>query len=261
MYRTLIGRSRRVVFLDELRGLCLILMILYHGLYDLTYIFGRNIPFRSLPLNMLQLFICCNFIFISGISSRFSRSNIKRGAVVLGVGIVMSLVTWFFMPEQVVVFGILHLLGICMILHGLIFRKKQVEWISPLAGIIVCGLLFAFTWGVSSGYVGFFGLWKVFLPQALYRFYALSPIGFLSPDFFSSDYFPLLPWMFLFFAGSFLGVPFRDNDMPEFFYKKHIPFLGAVGKHTMIVYVLHQPVLYGLLTLVFQILGRLGLAA
>ncbi|MDL2232988.1 DUF1624 domain-containing protein [Ruminococcaceae bacterium OttesenSCG-928-L11] len=254
-----LGRTRRVLFLDELRGVCLILMILYHAAYDLNFLFGVDLPFYSAPFAAVQLFICCNFIFISGISSRFSRNNLKRGLVVFAIAMAMTAVTYFFMPQQTVRFGVLHLLGVCMILHGVIYSPKGVTKRSPLLGLLVCLLVFAFTWGVSRHYVGFLGLYQIPLPSVLYTQYFLFPLGFPTPDFASSDYFPLLPWMFLFFAGSFLGVAFREGNAPGFFYRSRSRTLQWMGRRTLPIYVLHQPVLYGILYLFFLGLEKAGL--
>ncbi|MDR2931655.1 MAG: DUF1624 domain-containing protein, partial [Oscillospiraceae bacterium] len=199
------------------------------------------------------------FVFISGVSSRYSKNNIKRGLIVLAVAAAMTVCTFFFMRSQIVVFGVLHLLGLCMVLHGLVYRGG-VEKSSAFFGFIICLVLYALTWGVSDGYIGFFGIARfIELPDFLHRHYFLSPLGFLSPDFYSSDYFPVLPWLFLFFAGSFLGVAFRQGSMPGFFYRRHSLFLRRIGRHTLIIYILHQPVLYGLLTLVFMVLEKSGL--
>lgn len=253
------GRRDRVVLLDKLRGLCLILMIFYHAAYDVVFIFDVNFPIFFSPLfNALQLFIACGFILLSGISSRYSHSNLKRGVIVLGIAAAMTLITFFTIPSQIVVFGVLHMLGICMILHGLIFRSEFVTY-PPFPGFIACLALFALTWGISDGYIGVFSFKLINLPSALYGYYLLSPIGLLSANFYSSDYFPMLPWMFLFFSGSFLGIAFRQRLMPDFFYRGRSGFLGKLGKRSLIIYILHQPLLYGILTLIFMALGYFGI--
>jgi uncharacterized membrane protein len=261
MNLTAADNPRRVVFLDELRGLCVLLMVVYHALYDLVYLFGVNLPFRSLPFQILQLFICCSFITISGISSRFSRSNLKRGVMVMAVALTMSLVTWLAMPEQIVRFGVLHLLGVCMILHGLLYANRRFEKAVPFLGMMLCLLLFAVTWGVPGGYIGFFDIELAPLPSVLYSQYVAFPLGFPTASFYSSDYFPLLPWAFLFFAGSFLGVAFREGFIPQMFYRTHSRFLRQIGRHTLLIYIAHQPILYGLLTAIFLLLRRMGVVA
>ena len=247
--------NRRVVLLDELRGLSVLLMILYHGLYDLVFLFGIDFPFFSWPMQCLQLYICSSFILISGISSRFSRNNTKRGFLVLGIALAMTLVTCLFMPEQRILFGILHFLGVAMILHDVFFRRRS-KLLPDFWGALLHLCLFAFTWGVGSGYVGFFGLFKIPLPAFLYRLPFLFPLGLPAAGFFSSDYFPLFPWLFLFFAGSYIGNILRTGTLPLRYYRTRFAFLGWVGRRSLLLYVLHQPVIYGLLLLISPLFLR-----
>ena len=113
-------KSGRIFFLDELRGLALIGMIVYHTAYDLRYIFGLHFNFDSAGWNAFQLWICCTFIIIAGISCRLSKNSLKHGVVVLSAGMLMTLGTYFFMPDMIIWFGILHFLGISIILYYLL---------------------------------------------------------------------------------------------------------------------------------------------
>jgi uncharacterized membrane protein len=242
----------RVGVLDELRGLCVLLMVLYHGLYDAVYIFGWDFPaYRGPFFDGMQIFIAWNFIFVSGISCRYSRSNIRRGLITLGLGIVVSLVTYFFMPGQMIWFGILHFLGAAMLLFGLF--GAALEKLPTLSGMLLSALLFVFTFNLPGGAVGIPGLFTLALPAELYAHPWLLPIGLGGSG---SDYFPLFPWLFLFLAGTFLGREFLANRMPNFFYRNHIPFFARIGKHTIIIYMLHQPVLYGVLWVGFWVAER-----
>jgi uncharacterized membrane protein len=250
------GRARkvqRVGVLDELRGLCVLLMLVYHGLYDVVYLFGVDYPaYRGPFWDGVQIFIAWNFIFVSGISCRYSRSNIRRGLITLGLGVAVSLVTYFFMPGQMIWFGILHFLGTAMILYGLV--GKALDRLPTLAGMALCALLFVFTFNLPDGTVGLPGLFELALPAGLYGYSWLLPLGIGGSG---SDYFPLFPWIFLFLGGSFLGREFLANRMPGFFYRNHIHFFARIGRHTIVIYMLHQPVLYGLLWVGFWIAGRM----
>lgn len=94
--------------------------------------------------------------------------------------------------------------------------------------------------------MGFGSLTLVRLPQSLYELGFLFPLG-IHPRFFSSaDYYPLLPWIFIFGLGCFLGGYFYNGEAPDFCYRPHCPPLARVGRHALLIYLLHQPVAYGI---------------
>lgn len=241
-------RGARVGFLDEWRGVTILLMVFYHGAYDLEYVFGAGFPgFRGPAMDALQLYICCSFIFVAGICCRYSRGNLRRGAMVLAVALAMTLVTALLMPQQKILFGVLHFLGCAMMLYALLGQLS--DKLPAGAGFAAMLLLWAFTFNIAGGSVGFFRLLRLYLPGALYTQSFLFPLGLPGPGFFSSDYFPVIPWIFLFFAGSYAGVWFRAGKMPAALYRTHLPLFAAVGRRSLLIYVLHQPVLYAVLGL------------
>lgn len=238
----------RIPILDELRGLSILLMVLYHGLYDLVVFAGIDFPlFHSSLLRFLVPFFAGVFILISGICCRFSRSNLRRGALCLLLGAALTCFTLLFLPEQKILFGILHLLGCCMLLAGAIhplWESSPPRWALPFAA------LFLLTFSLpSQGKVGLPGLsLSVFSTEQLllpWMFFLGLPGKGLS----SSDYFPLIPWSFLFFAGVWGGRIFQEQKGPAFLYRSHAPFLALAGRHTLIIYLLHQPAIFLLLGL------------
>ena len=155
------------------------------------------------------------------------------------------------MPEDRVVFGVLTLLGSAMLLTGLL--EKPLRRIPPAAGFAISAVLFALTRNVSAGYLGF-GSLRLWLPQTLYVNYATAYFGFYPWWFYSTDYFALLPWLFLFWAGYFLyGIVGRQRMEP--LRCSVCPPLGWLGRHSLLLYLLHQPVIYGVLLVVFRVLG------
>ena len=76
--------KKRFDILDAWRSLAILLMVTYHFLYDLA-LFGVITwqQMFSTPLNIMQKFICCSFIFLAGASARFSRNNLRHGLIVL----------------------------------------------------------------------------------------------------------------------------------------------------------------------------------
>lgn len=243
--------QKRVWFLDELRGLVILLMIFYHTLYDIVFVFEKStMNFYSPVLNLIQMFIATTFVTLSGIVSNYSKNNLKRGIQCLFFALILSLVTYFVMPSQIVIFGVLHLLGCCMLIYH--FIQKPLKKIPVFVGAIIFLMLFAFTYNITSGFLGLFGIPMIHLSPTLYRYKLLSIMGFPSSEFHSSDYFPIIPWIFLYIFGTYVGIFFKSNRAPHFFYKPHIKPLAFLGRHSLLIYLLHQPVTYGILYLFFN---------
>lgn len=225
----LMEKSGRIELMDALRGLAVCLMVLHHFLYDLCAFLGAPwVLFTNPVFDVLHYIFAGLFIFLSGVSSDFSRSNFKRGvkAMVLAMGI--TLVTW--LMGMTVVFGVLHLLASCMLLFALTrrFWEKLPAFVVPALSAALVVLTARCANGVPTQ-----------TPH-------LWIFGFTTPDFASSDYFPLLPWFFVFLFGTWAGRYVRAGRLPDWFYRAKAPRLALVGRHALPVYVLHQPVLYGI---------------
>ena len=236
---------KRIYFLDELRGFALLAMVVHHALYDIGFVLGYDWGYRAFDfLCLLQPIFWGIFIITSGICSRLSRNTAKRGIIVLGCGLAVTLATAVIMPLMGITgaeiyFGILSCLGCCMIITGLLM--KPIEKMNPVAGMLITAALFAIFYSVGNGSL-LFGLIK--LPRALYSTNWLMPLGFYKEGFFSADYFPLLPWAFMFLFGAFLGGYAKAGAFPQTLYKSRSKFLQKIGKNSLWVYLLHQPILY-----------------
>ncbi len=246
-------KSGRIYFLDEFRAVALIGMVIYHTAYDLYAIFGVKFDFYSTFWNSLQLFVCCSFIVIAGISTRLSKNALKHGTVVFCAGLLMTLGTYIFVPELVIWFGVLHFLGVSIILYYLL--RKAIAKAPAIIFAAASLLLFFLTYGLPSGNI-FFGM--VAVPKELYFTKWLAPLGLPGPGFSSADYFPLIPWFFLFLFGCFIGKYFKERRIPDFMMKRHSNFLCKIGQNTLFIYILHQPIVYALLYIVFWLLERGG---
>lgn len=234
--------TKRIWELDALRGLCIIGMILVHLLFNLSFLFGV-IDLSNAPLfYFLSQWGGIPFFLISGICATFSSRTVIRGAVVFGCGLLCSGVTLamyllgFTDAGFLIYFGVLHCLGICMVLWP-IFKKLPVSILLLLSvGIIAAGLYIAAN--VRTAH-----LW-------------LLPFGLVSADLVTSDFFPLLPNLGYFLAGGVLGktlyrsrqtlLPGVDPDLLP------LRFLRLCGKHSLLIYLLHQPVLTALCFLITQ---------
>ena len=234
--------KQRIELMDAMRGLALCLMVVHHFLYDLCAFCGAPWWLFTNPVfDPLHYFFAGLFILLSGVSSNFSRSNVKRGLKALAVSLGITVVTYFMgMP---IVFGVLHLLGTCMLLYGLTQKfwetlNSKAPWVTPVLSVV--GVLA--TAKLVNGY-------PTTTPH-------LWMFGLTTPDFYSSDYFPLLPWMFVFLLGTWAGKYVRDGRLPRWFYETKAPRLAAVGRQSLLIYVAHQPVLYALTMLGLLIFGK-----
>jgi uncharacterized membrane protein len=232
--------------LDTLRGATLVSMIAYHACWDLAYIFQADMPwYGTYAAYVWQQSICWTFILLSGYCFHLGRHRLQRGLATFGCGALVSAVTWVLMPEDRIFFGVLSLLGAAQLLT--IPLERLLRQAPPRAGLAVSFSAFLLCRGVNSGYLGFEGARLLTLPTGLYRNLLTACLGFPAADFFSTDYFSLLPWFFLFLTGYFL-FPLRREDPPRL----RLPVVTAMGRHSLLVYLLHQPLVYGVLYLLFR---------
>jgi uncharacterized membrane protein len=228
----------RIMSIDALRGLCVILMVGHHLLFDLVaFLDAPPVLFFNPLFDVLEpLFAGC-FIMLAGVSSRFSRSNLKRGLRVLAAAIAITAVTW--LMRMPILFGILHFLGLAMVLYALshsLWEKlpqRLLPWLYLL--LLLTSLLLLKRVQVESHYLWIF--------------------GFTYAGFDSADYFPLLPWIFVFLFGTWLGRPLKEGRFPAWIYTLNPPLLPAVGRQAFIIYLLHQPLLYGIILLIGYLLS------
>lgn len=227
-------KLNRIQSIDAIRGFCIVMMVAYHFFYDLVNFLGApGWVFTNPVFDVLQPLFAGTFIALSGVSSRFSRSNIKRGLKVLALSLVVTAVTA--LMGSPVIFGILHLLGFCMVLYGLTgtLRDKLPEKATPVIYIALIAVSSALRNSLNP--VKMDWLWI---------------IGFYKPGFYSSDYFPILPWLFVFLLGTWLGKLVTERRLPEWLYTVNPPIFPAIGRKSLAIYVLHQPVLYGITMLI-----------
>ena len=239
------AKSSRYGLLDTVRGLVIISMVFYHLVWDLVHLLGvSGIDMRSSGMFLWQRSICWTFILLSGFCWPLGRRHLRRGLTVFGAGLLVTAVTLAVMPQNRIVFGILTLLGSCMLL--LIPLEKLLCRIPGAAGLALSLLLYFFTADVDRGYLAF-GL--IPLPQNWYQGNLAAYLGFLPPDFYSTDYFPLLPWLFLFLAGYFLNRTVSSSDIWRRIRVWNVPALSFLGRHSLLIYLLHQPLLYAIIQL------------
>ncbi len=246
--------KKRIFFLDEVRGFAVLCMVFYHAFYILGSMYGYEWADKLFKFFMpVQPFFAGLFIFICGISCSLSKSNLKRGLKILGAAAVITIATVVVMPklnfvECEIYFGILHLLAVCVLTCALL--QKPLSKVSPFAGIVACAVLYPFTSGISTGFLNYGEILTLEIPESLYANNYLAPLGIYSSDFFSADYFPIFPSIFIFFAGVFAGRYFKEKSFPAWTYPQRIKPLGVLGRNALIIYVAHMPLIYALTELV-----------
>ena len=266
--------NNRLQKIDIVRGITLISMILYHFVWDLKYIACFDIGWYSgLYGRIWQRSICISFIFLSGFCFSLGKKQIKRGLEIFICGLIITGVTLLFMPENRIVFGILTFMGtaglIAVVIDKIIhyLYKSLDPHTLNLTLLIGNILLFIAFYDVNYGELNIF-VKRISLPSYLYDGYFATFLGFPDRTFFSTDYFALLPWMFLYLIGYFTYklLSFEKKDGNSIFVDRLsgkvteilrlknentiTRSLGIIGRNTLIIYMIHQPILYGITILI-----------
>ena len=241
--------AQRIWEIDFLRGLAIILMVGYHLLFDLgefrgiKRFLGFSTDLSSAVWTAAQYFFAGLFVVLSGTSSTLSRNNVRRGLRLLAVALALTLGTYliavwlhFFDPADTIIFGILHCLAVSMLLYGAVFKKVSAA-ANALCGAAVMGL------AALLPIVG-----KAFSIRSNW----LIPFGLPSQSFSSLDYFPLIPWFGVFLIGVALGKSVYASKKSLLPWRIPRKFVNFAGRHSLIIYLVHQPVIMGVLYL----LGR-----
>ncbi|MDR1409051.1 MAG: DUF1624 domain-containing protein [Oscillospiraceae bacterium] len=249
-------QRERIGIMDDLRGLSVFCMVFYHAFYLLGQVFGNTWGNRLFDFfSPLQPIFAGIFIVISGVSCNLSRSNAKRGSKLLCIALAFSAITCLLLPRVgidglQIRFGILHLLSISMLLFALL--RPALEKIPTTWGFAPFFVLYLLTYHLEFRKIGVPYLLEWDLPATLYQSHWLFPFGLRRSDFYSADYFPLMPYLFLFLAGTFLG----KLPTPGWAKKTRARSLTFLGRHALIIYMAHQPVIMGLFAVVDWLLHK-----
>jgi uncharacterized membrane protein len=231
------GRPPRIWEIDFLRGLAIILMVGSHLLFDLgefrgvKRFLGFSTDLASSAWIMAQLFFAGLFVVLSGISSTLSRNNVRRGLKLLAVSLLVTAATYVFDATSAVYFGILQCLAVSMLLYGAAFEK---------AGPVACAAWGAFVIGLGAAL-------PVLKKMLMVRFDWLMPFGITGPTFSSFDYFPLIPWLGIFLVGAALGKFVYASKRSLLPWRLLRTFVNAAGRHSLVIYIVHQPIIMGVL--------------
>lgn len=244
-------REGRYDLIDTVRGIAIISMVIFHFCYDVFMVYGRDPSWYSQPaVHIWQQSICWTFILVSGFVWSWGRSgNLKRGIMLNVWGLVISGVTVLAMPAEAVWFGILNCIGCAVLL--MIPMEPVLRRIPAAIGLVAAFALFVMFKDVQLGYLGVPGVFRLDLPDWLYDCRALTPFGFPFPGFRSSDYFPILPWLFLYICGYFLNRLVMAIRPLQSVARHGLAPLSTVGRYSIWIYLIHQPVCMLICMLVF----------
>lgn len=157
-------KSRRYFALDGIRGLALLNMIAYHAVWDLVYLFNFHLQwYQSEGAYIWQQCICWTFIFLSGFCEPLGKEKLKRGITVFSLGFLIVAATLITMPQNRVRFGVLTLIGSCMLL--MVPLEKFLQKFKSEYGLIFSIALFLLTKNINHGYLGFGSLNILPLPN------------------------------------------------------------------------------------------------
>jgi uncharacterized membrane protein len=229
---------------DALRGLAIVNMIAFHLGWDLDYL-G---VLRSLLYNRAWIWygrcIATTFIVLLGVSAVLSyhRSReprrflktLRRGAVLLGCGLAISLVTYLFMGSGYVVFGILHMLGVSTVV-AYPFAPYRRRYLGLAAGLALIGA-------------------GLYANRQLSTSFWLLPLGVPQIGRAMADYYPVLPWTGVALIGTYVGHVLYPHGVRRFALPdgSGLPVLrqlAFLGRHSLLIYLVHQPLLMGALLL------------
>jgi uncharacterized membrane protein len=222
----------RIWEIDMARGILVIIMIIFHILFNLEYFYEMPVNYSQGYINMLGSIGASIFILISGISTFFSRNSFRRGLLVFSVAIFINLATYIFNSEEYIVFGILHLISICMLISP-VLKKLNKFWLLILMAVLILISIALSNVKVDNNYFFMFGL--------------------TNEDFTSLDYYPLLPWSLFFVAGIFLGKTIYRDKKSIFPFQVKDNFISLLGRHSLVIYVVHQPVILAIMSLIFKL--------
>lgn len=230
--------------LDFLRGIAIIMMVIFHLLWDLNYFNFLEISLYTGFWGYFQKATAGLFLFLVGVVLTISYNRrkensvqkfLKRGLLVFGAGLILTIFTLIAFPEQFIYFGILHLIGVSIILSIPLINRK---YLNLVVGLII----------ISLG--TFVNLFSLKVPYMVW-------LGLDMPTQ-TLDFFPVIPWFGVVLLGLFAGNMLYENGARKIEIQKEEPknlgFIGFLGKNSLLIYFIHQPILFTMIYII-SILG------
>jgi uncharacterized membrane protein len=236
-------KHERIFLIDYLRGLAIILMLIFHVAFDMNILGIYKADLYSGIWGFTARSAEFMFLILVGVSlylsyqnrkpyNAFLKRQIARAIKLIFIASGITLVTLIVYPEGYIRFGVLHLISIGIAAGALIAPYPRLNFamifLSLIAGAIFTQL------HANTELLLMFGV---------------------TPDIFSTiDYFPVFPWISLVFAGILFAkmIDFKKL-LPN---NKRVPFLGfleTAGRHSLLIYLLHQPIILGVIWIIFKL--------
>lgn len=233
-------KGRLGVF-DLVRGVSVVSMVLFHLCYDLKFIAGYDLEWFEPPLqDVWRCSISWVFLFIAGCMCTLSRNNLRRALEYGGVALAIWVVTTIVAVDTPISFGIIYCMSACTLVAWALQRIDALPRGRVAAFVLFVG--FVALLGLSDGTIGI-GPLKLDLPQELTSVEGLAWLGLPSASFSSGDYYPLLPYLLIYLCGAAMAARWKERGYPAWAYSASVAPLNFVGRHALLVYVIHQPVI------------------
>lgn len=237
----------RLLGIDLARGAALLAMAIYHGAWDASHLGLTSVDVVNHPgWRLFARAIATSFLLLVGFSLVLAHGNgirwqafLRRLAVIAAAAATITIATLFAFPQSYIFFGILHCIALSSLLALPFLRLPPV---APAAtGIAVVA-----------------APWLVALP--LFDLPALAFVGLGTQVPVSNDYVPLFPWSGPVLLGVAAGRLAVDRGLTAWLRTSRTPgmverVIAWTGRHSLAFYLVHQPVLFGLMFLAAQALG------
>jgi len=239
--------AKRFIEIDLFRGLAILLMIFGHLLWDLDY-FGV-VPMNNIIYSSLQKTVPPMFFLIVGIGlivsikrkelkkadeNTYYKRLIVRGLKIFNLGMFLTIFSLIFIPERPVFFGVLHCIGLSVVLGAVFLKYRRYNFLFAVL-IISLGVLFMqYSFENAS---------------ALHLLLGMHPANIWS---YTVDYFPLFPWFGIALLGMVIGDALYNGDkrrfrMPDLSKYRPAKMISWIGQHSLVIYLLHQPIITGIM--------------
>ena len=267
------GEVLRFTEIDICRGIAILMMVLFHTLFDISFFgiapinvetgFWRYFAYATAALFLLLVGVSLIVSHARAVTklSGFSlaKKYVLRGAGIFALGLLITFATWLYLREGFIIFGILHLIGISVMLSPLFFRFSKYNIILGIVCILIglsvigqVGLVYPQFSGMQpaeSSSLSSIPVFSSFVGGVLPLL--LLPLGIHAEAFWSVDYTPLFPWFGVVLIGMGIGTfmygegarHFTPPKLPDFLV---VP-LSLLGRHSLVIYLVHQPVIILLL--------------